>query len=220
MISLPNVSVVVPVFNEEMHISRAIRSLLAQSLDTAKYELIIVDDASSDRTGQLIALFEQYDNIRVLKHETNMGLAASLNTGVRASRGQYFVRVDGDDYVHQDYLYILSMFLEQNKDFGAVACDYLLVRENEELISRENCLENPIGCGIMFRRENLISLGMYDPDFRMNEDKDLRLRFEEQHSIVRIPLPLYRYRQHDGNMTRNKADFEKYETKLRAKHAR
>ena len=57
----------------------------------------------------------------------------------------------------------------------AVACDYFLVDDNEKILSRCNCMESPIACGILFRRQQLIEIGMYDEDFLRHEDQDLRI---------------------------------------------
>ena len=156
--------------------------------------------------------------MRVINNTKKHGLAYSLNLGIKEARGKYVVRVDADDYVHAEYLKVLSEFLEQNKYMDAVACDYLLVDDEEKVLSRCNCISEPIGCGIMFRIENLIEIGLYDDEFLMHEDKELMLRFEKKYKVHRIELPLYRYRKHEGNMTNNISSMKKYERKLNEKH--
>lgn len=213
----PNVSVIIPAFNMERFIGRAIRSVLNQrSLRSGDYEVIVVDDASVDRTAYALDLF--HDEIRVLTNETRQGLPRSLNRAVRAARGKYVVRVDADDYVTNDYLYLLQRFLDDNTYMDAVACDYLLVDDHENVLERRNCLEHPIGCGIMFRADHLIDIGLYDDDFLMHEDRDLRIRFLQKYSIHRIELPLYRYRRHEGNMTNNQENWDRYVQRLNDKH--
>ena len=96
------------------------------------------------------------------------------------------------------------MFLEENKDFDAAACDYYLVNDKEDIIRRVDCSKEPIGCGIIFRTENLIDIGMYDEKFLLDEEKELRKRFEKKYNIHRIPLPLYRYRRHNNNLTNSR----------------
>ncbi|MBF0249340.1 MAG: glycosyltransferase family 2 protein [Alphaproteobacteria bacterium] len=218
MTKIPNISVIIPAYNEERHIGRAIRSLLAQSLPDDEYEILVVNDASEDRTAYAMGLFA--DQILQHHNEKNMGLPASLNVAIKQARGKFVVRVDADDYVRSDYLYVLSQFLEDNMEWDAVACDYLLIDENEKVLDRVNCIEQPIGCGIMFRTDLLISIGLYDETFLMHEDQELRKRFLEKYEIHRVALPLYRYRKHEGNMTNNKSVYDRYETKLQEKFGR
>lgn len=212
----PNVSVIIAAYNEEKFISRAIRSVLNQSMDRSKYEIIVVNDQSTDKTLSAISTF--LDEIKIISNEKNIGLAASLNKGIKAAKGKFIVRLDGDDYVSADYLHILSEYLEQNKYMEAVSCDYILVDDQERVINRCSSQSEPIGCGIMFRVESLISIGLYDEDFLMNEDKDLRLRFEKHHKIYNVELPLYRYRMHEANMTKNQKAMEYYDRKFSEKH--
>ena len=216
MSKAPSISVIIPAFNEERHIGRAIRSILNQSMPTDNYEVIVVNDASKDRTDYATQLFS--DEITVLQNDKTLGLPGSLNRGIKIARGKYIVRLDADDYVRSDYLFILNQFLEDNSNWDAVACDYLLVDNEEQIIRRCDCSEEPIGCGIMFRTDHLIDVGLYDDHFLIHEDKDLRTRFLEKYKIHRIAMPLYRYRKHEGNMTNNIEDSNFFKGQLNAKH--
>ena len=216
MSKAPTISVIIAAYNEEKFIGRTIRSLLNQNISQQSYEIIVINDNSSDKTQYALQLFE--GDVRVINNTKKHGLAYSLNLGIKEARGKYVVRVDADDYVHAEYLKVLSEFLEQNKYMDAVACDYLLVDDEEKVLSRCNCISEPIGCGIMFRIENLIEIGLYDDEFLMHEDKELMLRFEKKYTVHRIELPLYRYRKHEGNMTNNISSMKKYERKLNEKH--
>jgi GT2 family glycosyltransferase len=93
-----------------------------------------------------------------------------------------------------------------------------VVDDAENVLERRNCMEHPIGCGIMFRADHLIDIGLYDDNFLMHEDRDLRLRFLKKYSIHRVELPLYRYRRHDGNMTKDRAAWQDFERRLAEKH--
>ena len=216
MSKAPTISVIIAAYNEEKFIGRTIRSLLNQNISQQSNEIILINDNSSDKTQYALQLFE--GDVRVINNTKKHGLAYSLNLGIKEARGKYVVRVDADDYVHAEYLKVLSEFLEQNKYMDAVACDYLLVDDEEKVLSWSNCLSEPIGCGIMFRIENLIEIGLYDDEFLMHEDKELMLRFEKKYKVHRIELPLYRYRKHEGNMTNNISSMKKYERKLNEKH--
>jgi len=193
-----DVAVVMAAHNEERYIERALRSCLQQSAPLDLYEVFVIDDGSTDATHRIA---EGFAGVQVLANETQLGLPASLNRGLKAAHSRFVVRVDADDYVHHDFIRVLSLFLELNPYMDAVACDYFTVDEHEEHLEHVNCLERPIGCGVMFRKERLIELGLYDESFLMAEDLDLRLRFEQRWSMHRVELPLYRYRLHGENMT-------------------
>ena len=214
--NIPKISVIIPAYNEEKYIGRCIRSLLLQSIDNSEYEIIIIDDASHDKTLQIIDNY--LDSIVFLKNKENLGLPASLNRGILKASGQFIVRVDADDYVHNDYLKILSIHLQLNNDLDAVACDYDLVDQRQDVISHVNCLDNPIGCGVMYRIEQLIEIGLYDESFRLREDEELRVRFKRKYSVTRVPIPLYKYHLHQDNITSNEKMMEFYRGKLNKKH--
>lgn len=210
------ISVLVTAYNEQAYIGRCLRSLLDQSISRHVFEIIVVNDASTDLTSYALDVFG--DSIRVINNEKNLALPASINRGIEVARGDYIVRVDGDDYVNSEFLNFLHSYLTFNDYADAVACDYFLVDDDEQVISRANCDLEPIGCGIMFKRRHLIDVGLYDPAFKRHEDKDLRLRFEKKYCVKRLDLPLYRYRQHQNNITGDTVLMDKYMEALKIKH--
>ena len=223
MQNTPLVSVVVAVHNQERYVGRCLRSLLHQTLPHESYEIIIINDGSTDRTSYALELFhdgyeKSYRCVRVFTNEENLGLPASLNRGIRAARAPYIVRVDSDDYVNADFLNFMHYFLDHNPHMDAVACDYLMVNDAEEVLERGNCMERPIACGIMFHKQHLMNVGLYDEDFRCHEDRDLRIRFEKKYTIARLEVPLYRYRQHENNMTNDTEAMEHHQENLIRKH--
>ena len=212
----PTISIIIPVYNQAKWIQRCIRSLLNQNFKRDKYEIIIIDDASTDNS---LTMLKKFDNeITLLKHKNNLGLPSALNTGIKSSQAGYIVRVDADDYVNENFLLFLYEFMEQNKEIDAVACDYLLVDKKENVIERKNCNQYPIGCGILFKTENLFEIGLYDEDFKLNEEKDLRIRFEKKYKTYRLRLPLYRYRRHQNNITNDSEGMIEHDKKLERKH--
>lgn len=212
----PSVSVLIAVHNGEKYIGRCLRSILKQTLPREEYEIIVVNDGSKDRTDYALKLFE--DEIRLVNNEEKLGLARALNLGVRQARGQFLVRLDGDDYVNAEFLNILSLHLRLNHHLDAVACDYILVDDEGTILATKNCCEDPVACGIMFRMEQLLDIGFYDEDFMAREDEDLRIRFLKKYKIERVQLPLYRYRRHDENLTNNALQMEKFKQILNQKH--
>ena len=210
------VSVIVAAHNEERYLGRCLRSLLAQRFERSRYDVIVIDDASTDRTSAVLATFG--DSITVLRNETNLGLPASLNRAITSTHSKFIVRVDADDYVNSAFLDVMYMFLADNPQFDAAACDYLLVDDREEIISRRDATKEPIACGIMFRTEQLIDIGLYDESFLRHEDRDLRLRFLDRYAIHHVPLPMYRYRRHEDNITNDTAEMAHHERRLHDKH--
>tara|TARA_B100001057_G_scaffold500955_2_gene619212 strand:+ start:5348 stop:5992 length:645 start_codon:yes stop_codon:yes gene_type:complete len=208
------VSVILPVFNSEKYIGRCLRSLNRQSLSKKNYEIVIVNDHSDDKSLIEVKKFKE-KNIKIINNDKNYGLVKSLNIGIRKAKGSLIVRVDSDDWVHEDFLNIMSTFLFINQDLDAVACDYVLTNENEKNIKVENCEKKPIGCGIMFRTQQLLNLGLYNESFKYAEEEALRKIFLKRHSITRIPLNLYRYRQHKNNRSKNFKLVKLYSSKIK-----
>ena len=206
------VSVIVAVHNEERFIGRCLRSLIRQDLDNSFFEIIVVNDGSTDKTAYALELF--YGDINVVTHHDNLGLPASINSGSGIARGDYIVRVDSDDYVNEHFLTILTAYLDFNEDCAAVSCDYFLVDQHENFIKRESATKSPIACGIIFRRELIDNVGRMNEDFLLNEEKEFRRRFEKKYKIEHISIPLYRYRKHEGNLTNDLSKIKKYDELL------
>jgi|TARA_B110001450_G_scaffold207694_1_gene198170 glycosyltransferase involved in cell wall biosynthesis len=204
------ISVIVPVFNREKFIGRCLRSLLSQSFGLNNFEIILVDDGSTDSTEKIYKTFS--NDVTIIKLKKNYGLPTALNEGIKNAKGRFIVRVDSDDYVNSEFLQVLYLFISENSEIDAVACDYLLVDDKEQTIKRFDCLKKPIGCGIMFKTEHLVEIGLYNEKFLLHEEKELRSRFEKKYTVTRVSLALYRYRKHDSNMTNDK---KRYRTKLK-----
>ncbi len=207
---------VVAAFNQERFIGRCLRSLLHQTISHDEYEIVVVDDGSTDRTPYALELF--HDAITTISSPQNEGLPAALNRGILNANAPLIVRVDADDFVNRNFINFLRYYLETNPDSDAVACDYLLLDDKERVLGRANCSEAPIACGIMFRRNHLIEIGLYDEQFRRHEERDLRIRFEQKYKIDRLAIPLYRYRRHDSNITNDSEAMERFEAELAKKH--
>lgn len=209
-------SIIITNCNYSKYLNRSIRSAFVQNYPGEKYEIIVVDDASSDWSREIIESYGKL--IKAIYLDRNFGLASARNRGIESAKGRYVLFLDADDYLSRDMVYVESMFLDLNPEWDAVACDYCLIDDNEEIIGRNSCREIPIACGIIFRKEKLVEIGMYDESFKMHEDKDLQIRFSNKFKIHHIELPLYRYRQHDSNLSRNDDVNKKYMEKLKIKH--
>lgn len=187
-----------------------------QSLNADEFEVIVVNDASTDRTKDILDNYE--NDVRIFHFEENVGLAAARNFGIKKSKGQFIMFLDADDYLHKDILRTHKLFLEENNDLDAISCDYYLVDDRGRHIKYEHSENAPIACGIMFRKDFLFEIGLYDESFRAREEEDLRIRFEKKYSIYNIKVPLYRYRMHEHNLTKNEKVMSEYHKELKKKH--
>ena len=125
----------------------------------------------------------------------------------------YVVRLDSDDYVSAEFLRLMLWHMHEYRSH-AVACDYWLVDDDEKRDILVSAIDSPIGCGIMFRRDCMESVGLYNEDFTAHEDKEFMLRFAKRFSVSHLQLALYRYRRHLTNMTNNEQLMRSFEKKL------
>ena len=108
----------------------------------------------------------------------------------------------------------MRLFLNMNREYQAVAVDYIKIDEFESVIEKVNCLEQEIACGVMFRKECLFDVGLYDEEFKMREGHNLRRRFEQKFRVARLEFPLYKYRHHGANRTLNTDEVAVYDQRL------
>lgn len=196
------ISVVVTNYNYGRFLPRAIRSLVNQSYTKDEYEILVIDDCSADNSRDVMAMFQNH--IRPIFNDENIGLAASCNKAIREALGKYVIRVDADDYVASDFLKVHQIFLSHNKEeMNATSCDYYEVDSNENTLRRRSGVTFPIACGVMYKLDDLIDLGLYDESLP-REDAEFRSRFlQSGRNIYNIPVPLYRYTQHAQSMTKS-----------------
>ena len=102
------VSIIIPAYNVEKYIEKCLSSILEQTY--TNIEVVVVDDGSTDKTGQLIDSVTQQDSRVHVIHKKNAGVSAARNSGIEMSTGEYLVFVDGDDCIAHDYVeYMLSL---------------------------------------------------------------------------------------------------------------
>lgn len=213
---MKSISVIIPTYNNASYIERCLRSLEDQSIDTDLFDIIVIDDGSTDNTSAIIE--SKFPNVKLISRSENKGLPYSVNEGLRSSKSTTVVRVDSDDYVHKNFLEYLLFFYDNNKSFQAFACDYFITNKDGNSLRQVNCEEEPIACGILFDYQVLVSLGLYDEEMLYNEDKDLMYRFTKaNYKILRVPAPLYRYRMHENNISNNKDLVDEFNLKLKEK---
>jgi len=211
------VSLIITTYNYAQYVERAIRSAMDQSLSHEQFEIIVVNDCSTDGTKEILENFEQ--NARIFNLSENLGLSGARNFGIRKAKGQFIVFLDADDYLHKETLRLQKLFLEENNALDAVSVNYYLVDDRGNHIEHVNASEKPIACGVMFRKDFLYNIGLYDEDFRAREEEDLRIRWTNKYNIYNIILPLYRYRMHDNNLTKNTEMMDMHKKLLVQKHS-
>lgn len=208
-----DVSVIICNYNNKQYLGRAIRSCLKQSLDSKKYEIIVVDDCSTDESKDVIIGFK--DKIVPIFLDKNSGVAAASNLGITNALGKYVIRVDSDDYINENTLLFMSEILDANPDIAFVYADHFRVDKTERQLERVNLDTLDLlfrhGAGIMFRKSYMEALGLYEKDLRNAEDFDLLKRYIKNFDGYHLKLPLYRYRIHDTNMTRDEGERKKWE---------
>lgn len=207
-------SIIVTSHNYGEYIERCVRSCLSQTIAADDYEVVLVDDASTDRTLEIVEKFKRYPSFRVIANPVNVGVAEAANIGIRAALGQYVVRVDADDFVNSNFLLFLTTYLAENHDVLGVACDYVVVDESGEKTERRYAQAEPISCGIMYRKDLLTKAGLYDPAFRHLEEQELRQRLGQAYRIDHLRIPLYRYRMHSSNKTKRVDEMAEYRREL------
>jgi glycosyltransferase involved in cell wall biosynthesis len=196
----PDVSVVVTNFNYGQYIRRCLRSLMSQDLERSRYEIIVVDDKSTDDSLQAIAAFVEAGDVKVIANKKNLGVGGSSRVGVDHARGKYFVRVDADDYVQPPFLSMLCNVLRFCPDYVGVSCDYFLTDNDERILSVQSFEKDGLACGLMLRTSYLERIGSYNKNKKVFEDKDLFRRME-QSRIFHLPVPLYNYVKHGESLT-------------------
>lgn len=211
MSASPKVSVIIPTKNHAKFLGRCLRSIFSQTM-SPRYEVVVFNDGSTDDTPMLLEAFR--DDLVVISSESSVGLPAALNAAIAKSSGDYIVRLDSDDFVSRNFLNFLATVLDSNPTINAVACDYLLFNDDDGDFTIIDSRLKPIGCGIMFRRSAFDAIGGYNEEFLWLEEREFRSRFEKKFSVEHIPIPLYRYRRHEANITNDAAAMSHFEEKL------
>ena len=196
----PLVSVVVATRNQGRFLRRCLRSLTSQSLPREVYEIIVIDDGSTDSTRDVLCDYR--DRVEAIHLKRHRGLAAACSAGLTRARGQFIVRVDSDDWLDLD---ALSLELDAFNSRTAVDIflpDYWEVSAGRSIRRRPN-LRNVfswVAAGPMMRLQAVTRAGGYRPFFW--EEYDLYLRLLKAGARPgRLPVPLVFYRRHSSSMT-------------------
>ena len=204
----PLVSIVLPVHNGEHYLAEAIQSCLDQTYP--RWELVVVDDASTDGTAQIVATFASRDGrIRPLRHEKNRRLPGALNTGFSATRGQLLTWTSDDNRYHRDALAEMVNVFAVRPDVDYVYSDYTIIDGEGERVRTVAValpqqlaqLYDGVSC-FLYRRQVYERVGAYADDLFLAEDYDFFLRVLADGSVM-YPLHknLYDYRIHARSLS-------------------
>ncbi len=205
---MPKVSIIIPSYNCADYVRGAVDSALAQTFHD--YEIIVVDDGSSDDTREVLEAYGRESRFRYVYQE-NRGLPGARNAGARASQADYLAFLDADDALAPEALEVMTAELERS---GTSWCliDILKVLGEKKEIRRttvpagdlfHEILRNDfIRRAMFFKRQDFFDVGMYDEAMRYREDWELNIRmFGKQKPFAYIGRPLYWYTWREGSIT-------------------
>lgn len=219
MSSVPQVSVIVPLYNSATYIAGTIQSALAQTY--RRLEIILVDDGSTDRTAEIVSDYVG-PGVRYIYQE-NRGISAARNAGLRAARGKYIALLDHDDLWFGDKIGRQVALLESRPQVGLVYSDCEIVDAEGRALrtywddrtapKRGHVLADLLAANFVpcptavMRMSALRKVGGFSPVFRHAEEYDLFVRIAEHYPLDYVEAPLAHYRVHAdsctaGNMAR------------------
>lgn len=205
---MPCISIVLPTHNGSRYLSLAIDSVLSQTYED--FELIIVDDGSTDNTWEIISYYAGVDSrIKALRHETNKNLPAALNTGFKNATGELFTWTSDDNILYPHMFGHFIDFFSCHQEADIVYSDYNNIDENGIFLGRmKTGLENElpiydnIGASFMYRRKVDTVCGGYDENRFCSEDYAFWLKaYHNEFCFCKLEESLYQYRIHKNSLT-------------------
>jgi glycosyltransferase involved in cell wall biosynthesis len=204
LLKIPTLSVVMSMYNQELYVKESIESVLAQTY--RDFELIIIDDGSTDTSEQVVATFSD-PRIRYITNNMNLGIVATSNRGLMLSRGKYIARLDSDDIAYPDRFQRQVEYLESTPDVGLVGSFFKTIETKPRVVRPPtthaeiadsllfgNCFGHST---IMFRRELFESHNLNYPNVGGgSEDYAFYLASIPFVNMANIPEVLLGYRVH------------------------
>jgi len=206
---VPLISVLMPAYNAQRYVRQAVESVLAQTC--GDFELIVVDDGSTDQTADILKHYADADPRIRIKSGPNQGVSNSLNEALVLARGQYAARMDADDVCLPTRFEKQARFLTEHSNYVLVGSRCMLIDpdgypicektdialDHEEIDALLLRMSWPlVHPAVMMRTEALRKVGGYNPQYRTNQDHDLFLRLAEVGRLANLPEVLLEYRQH------------------------
>lgn len=215
---MEKITVIIPVYNAASFLERSVNSVINQTF--ANWELILVDDGSKDRSGQICDEFAQRDNRVCVIHQENAGAGAARNAGIEIAKGEYIIFVDSDDMIEPDYMELLSkhnedlVFIdvdrvdEQGKVLGKeYLSKYKGLKKDEILRSQMTGRVAWGGVRKCVKRELLTKNNIWYSNHKIGEEaiySYLVLRFAQ--TVGFIEKPVYHYLQHGDSLSNSVVD--------------
>jgi hypothetical protein len=210
-VTTPRISVVLAVRNGERHLEASLRSILAQS--AGDFELIVVDDGSTDGTGDILAATRRGDPRVIVIRQEHRGLTASLNRGLEVARGEYVARQDADDVSVSDRFARQAAHLDSHPALAAVGSAADVIDRNGHLVGRLGVAlgakqvragllslrKTTVHGSMMMRRSAVTTVGGYRQAFPVCQDYDLWLRLTSRFDIENLGAALYQWRLAEGS---------------------
>ena len=223
----PEISIIVPVYNVEKYLKRCIDSILNQSF--TDFELILVDDGSTDNSGKIIDEYTIKDERIKVIHKENGGQGSARNRGLDIAKGNYIGFIDSDDWIHKDmYKILYENIIKYNMDISQIdhkpTSSYINDEDiiNEKVHIVDNILEEFGNCTsfellpYIFVWNKLYKADIWS-NFRFPENKfaeDLRViykMYDKSNKMIKIDRKLYYYFMSDNSSTRGKFNIKKLE---------
>lgn len=207
------VSVIIPVYNACLYINESLSSITNQSLQNI--EIILIDDGSTDGSGELLDQAAELDHRIQVIHQPNGGIVKALNVGLEAARGKYIARMDADDISWRERLRIQRDFLDNQADFVAVGSLVRYISTSGQVTGeqspRQNARQSNLTCfppfvrtvphpTLMARGKDMRRLG-YRYEFEHAEDHDLFVRLSRVGKIGMLQQVLLDYRIHSESVS-------------------
>ncbi|MAN60032.1 MAG: glycosyltransferase [Flavobacteriaceae bacterium] len=200
------VSIILPVYNGEAFLTKAIDSCLQQTY--GNFELIIVNDCSTDNSGKIAENYKLQDSrIKVIHNRTNKKLPASLNIGHQAANGEYFTWTSDDNLLKSNFLKTLMASITlRNADIAFANYDII---SSNGLVRREHVpgplshllFGNTIGAAFLYNKKVFQTLNGYNEQFHLIEDYDFWLRASTKFKFIHIDANIYKYRVHKNSLS-------------------
>lgn len=210
-----------PVYNCEQYVTEAIESILNQTL--TDFELIIVDDHSTDNTREIVRSFTD-PRVNLLVKPENTGISSCLNIGLELARGEYIARMDGDDISYLNRLVIQVDYLQQNPNIVLCGAWFECIPTKEVIKHPTHhedikiALLNYCALGhstVMFRKQIFITHKLqYNSEFEPAEDYNLWTKVISFGEIANIPEVLLQYRIHNSQVSQKRSLLQKHKANL------